>query len=419
MQKTFNFIGTTLTEVFAVIGPLINTVFEPFVYVFQMLGEVIGQVLSPFIAIGKTISALLYAGLVPFIAILQMVGKAFETLADFVIDYFINPLIRGINFFIDGINGAFGWAGVHIKKLGEIANSAARRLAELDKEKASDLLRRFTDALGEAISYLRNRITELADKMITSAQDLFDVGAISAAEYANRFGQAQDIKNQVDPSYQLLKEFFPNILDTNLNLTQLMEYYKKFNEVNEDWQRKTEEEKLASLNTIISLMKQFGATGQAIGGVVGGIGGYATALTDRQAEYDKKVASYEPIRAFGNKYASDPGPMGSTGKAYLQLYKHLVDALGPRPSFAVGTANVPKNMVANIHKGEGIVSEPIMSSIRSGDLTLSGPSGNNRGSGDTYHITVQVRGSVTTENDLAESIADILFYKRKLGALTR
>ena len=42
-------------------------------------------------------------------------------------------------------------------------------------------------------------------------------------------------------------------------------------------------------------------------------------------------------------------------------------------SFAVGTASIPRDMTANVHKGEIIIPESFSSAIRSGDLSLSGP----------------------------------------------
>lgn len=40
------------------------------------------------------------------------------------------------------------------------------------------------------------------------------------------------------------------------------------------------------------------------------------------------------------------------------------------PSFAVGTANITNDMIANVHRGEGIIPAPFMSSVRNGEITI-------------------------------------------------
>ena len=42
-------------------------------------------------------------------------------------------------------------------------------------------------------------------------------------------------------------------------------------------------------------------------------------------------------------------------------------------SFEVGTPRVPRDMLAQIHSGEGIIPKNFMDGIRSGELTLGGP----------------------------------------------
>ena len=51
------------------------------------------------------------------------------------------------------------------------------------------------------------------------------------------------------------------------------------------------------------------------------------------------------------------------------------------PSFAVGTANVPGDMTAQIHQGEAIIPKTFAESIRAGEMTLG-----SKRSGNTYNI---------------------------------
>jgi hypothetical protein len=70
-----------------------------------------------------------------------------------------------------------------------------------------------------------------------------------------------------------------------------------------------------------------------------------------------------------------PVAAGLTATANALRVASILAQKPNRPSFAVGTAQVPTDMVANIHKNEGIIPAPFMDSILNGELTLGGPGG--------------------------------------------
>lgn len=71
------------------------------------------------------------------------------------------------------------------------------------------------------------------------------------------------------------------------------------------------------------------------------------------------------------------------------------------PALATGTTDVPTDMLAQIHKGEGVIPKTFMSGIRDGELTLG--SANNSGT----IINQYIEGSVTTENELFNRIDEL------------
>jgi hypothetical protein len=94
-----------------------------------------------------------------------------------------------------------------------------------------------------------------------------------------------------------------------------------------------------------------------------------------------------------------------------------IKAKGGTPEFAQGAVNIPQDMNANIHKGEGIIPSDFMSSVRKGDISIAGPSGGRQSSENSVQVNVYVQGSVTAERDLAKSIAKEIYVQKKRGTL--
>ena len=69
----------------------------------------------------------------------------------------------------------------------------------------------------------------------------------------------------------------------------------------------------------------------------------------------------------------------------------------------VGTSNQPADQWGLVHQGEIIVPRTFSDGIRSGELTLS-RSSDNRQSASPIYVTVNVGGSVLSENQLVDSV---------------
>lgn len=75
-------------------------------------------------------------------------------------------------------------------------------------------------------------------------------------------------------------------------------------------------------------------------------------------------------------------------------------------SFAVGTPEIPRDMTASVHKGEMIIPQTFSSAIRSGELTLSGGSGDDEGA-----RTVLFDFSGTIFNGVTQEFVEDVFEK--------
>ena len=69
----------------------------------------------------------------------------------------------------------------------------------------------------------------------------------------------------------------------------------------------------------------------------------------------------------------------------------------------VGTSNQPADQWGMVHQGEIIVPRTFSDGIRSGELTLS-RSADNRQTAAPIYVTVNVGGSVLSENQLVDSV---------------
>jgi hypothetical protein len=85
---------------------------------------------------------------------------------------------------------------------------------------------------------------------------------------------------------------------------------------------------------------------------------------------------------------------------------------------ADGTPYIPQDHIAMVHKGESIIPQTFADGIRSGEMVLSGKGGASSMDSGSVYVTVNVAGSVSTENDLAASIAKNIYTQRKRGLLT-
>ena len=74
--------------------------------------------------------------------------------------------------------------------------------------------------------------------------------------------------------------------------------------------------------------------------------------------------------------------------------------------FASGTADIPVDMPAMVHQGEGIIPKTFNDAIKSGEYALVGGNNNseNNTSGNNIYVSIQVEGSVVTENKLIDVV---------------
>lgn len=195
VNKVLNPFTTIIEAMRSTMEPLINNVLQPVVDMLEMFGEVIGQVLMPFMAMIKMVTSIVYIALTPLMAVLQAVGAVFQWLYDKIIVPIANKMIKIFNAIIKVINKL---PGVHIRYI-----DALEKTSDMLEDKAAaeqkykDAIESLADAIGavadKMLTYLDSTISAFATKInssiddtIDSLQDLYEVGAITGADYMSQ-----------------------------------------------------------------------------------------------------------------------------------------------------------------------------------------------------------------------------------------
>ena len=435
VDAVLNPFKTLLEGARAILEPIANNAFKPLVQMLTQLGAVVAHILAPFMGIYKIITVFAYAIGALLLAPLQMLGKAFEWLYNSVIVPFGNGFIDVVNGLIYVLNSVLGMFGVDIEYIDRLqtTNEALQDLTSSINNQKS--------ALDQTIDYLTKKINDAIDEQISGYKDLYEVGAITASEYA---AKAAGLNSGKVPTEALLV----SMQDMNLTgadiYTRLADLYSVKDALNNpnltDIQiRKILTDAGMSSESAESSMKRgVLAALQAYMGMT-----YVPAIVNVDGSTNKTTPKTPPSAPAApdnssmieglqkqlrdavvswNEYKQTHNILQITAATWdnestIAGLRTAIIGLGGTPSYAVGTGNIPNDMMANIHKGEGIIPATFMDSIRSGELSLSGGKGTSSNQGNII-VNLTVQGSVTSENDLIDAVAKGIDKQRSRGLLT-
>jgi hypothetical protein len=425
VSKSLNFIGTIFEGMRALLEPVLNTVFSGFVSALMEMGDTIAQILLPvFTLLGIVMQ--IFAGVMKLVTgVVKIFSTVFIWLSDKVLVPIGNVIIDILNGLIGAMNAVFKflntYLGTHIRliaTLNHLLTSEEAYNQELSKKVEELRATGLTDALNSTIAFLIKTLDDLADAQIQSAQDLYEVGAISGTQYGAMVDAANATRRSADDD-------LVNIADKQLAALG-------------------DQGAIAlRLDALLDAQKIMGNTELTDAEKITLLSGLGLVSTNQQVPYVTPVPSPVPEPISNTTVAPDTTSMlsdaasgGLAGAAIGAGIGSFIPIVGTAIGAAVGGAigaiggglgdlfgwwdvgspNIKADQMGMVHKGEAIIPKTFAEGIRGGELTLSGK-GANTSSGDTY-ITVQVSGSVTTENDLASAIAKRIHTQRSRGLLT-
>lgn len=374
VNKVLNFFGTIMDGMKSMIEKGTNKSLSILVKLLAKLGEVIGAFLMPFIEImGDQLNTLA----APLLIVAELL-KRFIVAA--------KPLIKLILYLVNPI----AWLGALFGSLAETLGSFVQTEADHQKE-----------------------LEDLYNKELATLQNLYEVGALSGAEYEARLAELRARYQQADAPLtdpallQILTDVFDAIDEMGAALDELFIALQP------------------ALDVIISLMKPvlnllirvLAGFFKDIAEIVTAVSGLVTSLLSgdwsKAGEYlakaFKAVAGFfiNPLIRIFNWISTLIANVGN----WLVIGSDPFSAFTV-PELAVGSGNIPSNMLSMLHQGEAVVPKTFMDAIRSGELALTGAGA---GGGGTIVVNVYNEGSVIAERDLNRSIYDGITTLKKKG----
>ena len=362
VQKLLSPFSTILEGLMRYSELLINDALQPIVDILLDIGETIGQILQPVVGVVATALRVL-AGIIKIVSVpLNMLGHAFEWLYNKVIRPVGNAIIKVMNAIISALNKL---PFVNIKKLellpiagekvGEVAD-AASKAADAARAKIEAMYKAQIDDINEELRY-----------QIQSLQKQYELGLISRQQYI-------DQKN----AYKAAAD--TEILKIEQKMAVALEHIEDNTYAALDQQQQaavtTQREDARQAGTGTSYAEKWGSVVPVLGHIAGGVA-------------DVAVGAWNGLKTAATGIASG--------------IKNLF-------GFAVGTDNIPYDMPAIVHKGEGIIPKTFNEAIKSGTYSLVGKNAERRREnaegrrGSTINVSVHVEGSVIKQKDLVAEI---------------
>lgn len=451
-QKVLNFISTIVGKIFDVIGPLVDEALGPTVRMLELLGTTIGKLLKPLAYFAAE-----FAKNETFIRTISVILEGLCALLDILFQV-LKPIIDVIIQILKIFGYIANPAGIIADQLYKTAD---------DIEKINDEMEKQQEMLKKKYQRMQDAVKEQLDSQLAALKSQYELGLISREQYekqAEKYASDADEKIYAleKEMNQKLEEIQNNTKDTadstektseeatsadlklgdmNLGLGNIFEAISGINELvtsSITTMTNTITSSITSLNSAITdsivkiieaitklttgLIPGFGGGSGGSGGLPGlgggGSGGSGGAISDPISITHDLPGVGGIIDTVTDGIAnSDPVQVGVgvlTGgliDTHDSVGDNIANVLtgglwgGIKNLFGwdVGSWSIPEDQMAVVHQGEIIVPRTFSEGIRRGELSLSS-NGNVSKSESPLYVTVNVGGSVVTENQLIDSV---------------
>lgn len=457
-QKGMNMITEALKKVFTRLEPLLKNAMDIIDEIIDALAEVLTPVLAIIIAISNEVTKIIFQLLKPLFSIIEKIAYVLIDIHNEILVPISEVVAEILNAIIRLINDLTG-AGLDEFKAFEKIVIATEELTE-EITKQQDLLRKKYQRMQDAVK-------EQLDSQLAALKSQYELGLISREQYekqAEKYASEADekiyaIEKEMNKKLEEIKnntkdtagstektseeatKTSSKLGDLNLNFGNITEAVNRINDLIISTTTEMIQGITNSFTSVTSALTT--SITSTISGVTSSITSLNSAITDSIVKIIEAITSVttgllggggipglgggsgggigipginiDPIDTGSGgglglpgvttdiPFVPDPGGGWDTGD-WVDLAVPGLGTIGDWFGWwDVGTSNQPADQYGMVHQGEIIVPKTFSDGIRSGELTLS-HSGNGNKSESPLYVTVNVGGSVVTENQLIDSV---------------
>lgn len=370
-QKALNLITETLKKVFSRIEPLLKRAVDIIEKITDAFADALTPILAVIVALCNEFTKLLFQGLKPIFKIIELIGNILIEIFNEVIVPISEVITDIINAIIGFINDIFGADLEELEAFEKIVIATEELTDEIEKQQ--NLLKKKYERMQDAVK-------EQLQSQLDALKSQYELGLISREEYeseAERYAAEADEK-----LYDLEEEMNKTLKNIDANTYASLS--------------SSEKEHAQNLKSGLNLgfsMDKLSELDPA---------GLAKAVKSKDWENAAAIVASGGLVNLDDSVLDNiiNVATGGTYKAVKKFVNWLGDITG---WWDVGTSNQPADQWGMVHQGEIIVPRTFSDGIRSGELTLS-RSADNRQSAAPIYVTVNVGGSVLSENQLVDSV---------------
>lgn len=371
LSKVLNFASTIVDKMFSSgLGDSLDRMFSDKARELESYGTSFGQILSFAV---NALSGLLFVlklmnpGFMILEGALKLAGNSFEWLNNRILVPVGNGFIRAANAFITELNKLPGIDIPKIKQFSVIGELAEEIAKELEKQQNS---------IKESFERQKQTIDDTLRSQIDSIQSQYELGLITRAQYE---ASANNYMDAASTARTQIEDQMNSALEA---LAEAAEGASAIDDIQPQKQK--------------SLWEQVGDS------IKNGFINSFTGIKDDFLNLFRNIGSIIPTP---NTVTSG---LVSTVNSAIDLINKIPGV--NIPHFATGTTNIPRDMMAYVHQGEGVFPKTFMEGIRNNEIAIVGPEftspSQGRSGGNYFMVSIHVEGSVVTERKLIDVVYD-------------
>jgi len=448
-QKGMNMITEALKKVFTRLEPLLKNAMDIIDEIIDALAEVLTPVLAIIIAISNEVTKIIFQLLKPLFSIIEKIAYVLIDIHNEILVPISEVVAEILNAIIRLINDLTGAGLDEFKAFEKIVIATEELTEEITKQQ---------EMLKKKYQRMQDAVKEQLDSQLAALKSQYELGLITREQYEQ---QAEKYASEADEKIyaiekemnKKLEEIKNNTKDTagstektseeatktssklgdlNLNFGNITEAVNGINDLITSTTTEIIQGITDSFTSVTSALTT--SITSTISDVTSSITSLNSAITDSIVNIIEAITSVTTGLLGGGGIPGLPGLPGINLPGIPTISSDPVQTLvsiltgglvdtdasvgdnianvltgghwGDIKDFFgwdVGSWSIPEDQMAMVHQGEIIVPRTFSEGIRRGELSLSS-NGNNNKSESPLYVTVNVGGSVVTENQLIDSV---------------